>query len=191
MIEVELKAVVKVPDRVVELLRTRSDEQVCLYRDTYYDGADGSLGRTGSELRVRTIVSSDHEWHLLTFKTSAVHESGSKSEHESLIKDRQAIEEILVGLGFVVDIAFEKRCRNYRFSAGGREFLATLVQVPEASDETFIEVETLVRDRSEVPSAIAAVTRVLADLGITERDLTERTYQGMVADHRTAAKETR
>jgi adenylate cyclase class 2 len=83
-----------------------------------------------------------------------------------------------------VSIAFEKRCRNYQFTASGRRMLATLVRVPEI-DGTFLEVETLV-DEDDVRSALDDVRDVLAELGIAEEDLTTELYTDAVAARRGA-----
>jgi adenylate cyclase class 2 len=51
MIEAEVKARVRDPERVKEGLRARAAEHVSVYRDTYYDWPDGSLTAAGRELR--------------------------------------------------------------------------------------------------------------------------------------------
>jgi adenylate cyclase class 2 len=50
--------------------------------------------------------------------------------------------------------------------------------VPEL-EGTFLEVETQASD-DEVPSALAAVRRVLADLGVSDQELTTETYSDAV-----------
>lgn len=189
MIEAELKVDVREPDRVAELLRRKAAEEPSVYRDTYYERPDRSLDAADAELRVRTISSPDGEQHVLTFKTAAVHdESGSKPEYETTVADRRAIERILDELGFVVDLAFEKHCRNYRFQHANRTFLATLVTVPEVGDATFLEVETLVPTADDVPAAIGTIKDLFSELGIGEEDLNPRFYQDMVLTHRNAAQ---
>ena len=85
---------------------------------------------------------------------------------------------ILSALGLVHLVAFEKRCVNYRFTARGRDMLATTVTVPEISG-TFIELETMA-DESDLDDALADVRAVLGELGIGEGDLTTDTYTGAV-----------
>ncbi|MEU6802508.1 class IV adenylate cyclase [Streptomyces neyagawaensis] len=183
MIEAELKARVHSPEAVMRLLDERAEARVEVYRDTYYDRPDGSLEKAGEELRVRTVHGSDGTRTVLTYKGATVDEdSGSKPEHETRVEDAGAAHAILRGLGHVEVIAFEKRCRNYSFEAGGRQLLATLVRVPEL-DGTFLEVETLVEE-DELTVALEDVRAVLAVLGIGPEDLTRETYTGAVAAQR-------
>ncbi|MFE7277928.1 class IV adenylate cyclase [Streptomyces sp. NPDC057623] len=183
MIEAELKARVHAPEAVMRQLDERATARVEVYRDTYYDRPDGSLEKAGEELRVRTVHGADVTRTVLTYKGAAVDEaSGSKPEHETRVEDAEQAHAILRGLGHVVLIAFEKRCRNYDFTARGRRMLATLVRVPEI-DGTFLEVETLV-DEDEVPAALDDIRAVLAELGIVAEDLTRETYTGAVAAQR-------
>ncbi|GGN46830.1 class IV adenylate cyclase [Streptomyces fuscichromogenes] len=183
MIEAELKARVHAPEAVMRLLDERATARVEVYRDTYYDRPDGSVEKAGEELRVRTVHGADGTRTVLTFKGAAVdEESGSKPEYETRVEDADAAHAILRGLGHVVQIAFEKRCRNYDFEAGGRQMLATLVRVPEL-DGTFLEVETLVEE-DQVDAALTDIRAVLAELGIGPEDLTRETYTGAVAAQR-------
>jgi adenylate cyclase, class 2 len=185
MIEAELKADVRDPSHVAVLLGGWASEEPSIYRDTYYDTPERTLERDGRELRVRTVTASTTK-HLLTYKEPAVDEqSQSKPEYESQIADRDVIEHTLLGLGLIVDIAFEKHCRNYRFQSDGRGFLATLVQVPEIDDSTFLELESLVPTSADVPAALSAIRNVFVQLGIDpDRDLNGRYYQEMVRTHR-------
>ncbi|WP_432133171.1 MULTISPECIES: class IV adenylate cyclase [unclassified Streptomyces] len=182
-IEAELKARVHAPAAVMRQLEKRAQARVEVYRDTYYDRPDGALEKSDQELRVRTVHGPDSTRTVLTWKAAAVDEaSGSKPEHETAVADADAAHAILRGLGYVVLIAFEKRCRNYRFEAHGRPMLATLVRVPEI-DGTYLEVETLVAE-AEVAPALDDVRAVLTDLGIGAEDLTRETYTSAVAAQR-------
>lgn len=183
MIEAELKARVKSPDAVVRRLDELGAARVEVYRDTYYDRPDGSLGAADQELRVRTVSGAGSTRTVLTFKDSAVDEDlGSKPEYETHVEDAEAAHAILRSLGHVEVIAFEKHCRNYEFEAHDRQMLATLVRVPEL-DGTFLEVETLTGE-DEVSSALGDIRAVLAELGIGLEDLTRETYTGAVAARR-------
>jgi adenylate cyclase class 2 len=75
-------------------------------------------------------------------------------------------------------VSFEKHCANYRFTAKGRDMLATVVTVPEI-DGTFIELETIVPER-EVTTALSDIRAVLHELGITDEDLTIEQYTDAV-----------
>ncbi|KWX01750.1 Adenylate cyclase [Carbonactinospora thermoautotrophica] len=188
MIEAELKARVKDPERVRQRLRERSTEEVSVYRDTYYDRPDGELAQGDRELRVRTIETAHGARTILTFKDAAVDvDSGSKPEYETTVGQPDMLAAILRALGFAPVIAFEKHCANYAFAAHGRNLRATLVRVPEL-DGDFLEVETLVDDPADVPPALDAIRKALADLGIGEDDLTTEKYTDGVARRRAQAE---
>ncbi|QNP71500.1 class IV adenylate cyclase [Streptomyces roseirectus] len=182
-VEAELKARVRVPGAVERGLGERAVARVEVYRDTYYDRVGGELGRGDEELRIRTVEGVGGRRTVLTWKGAAVDEaSGSKPEYETEVADAEAAHAILRGLGYVVWIAFEKRCRNYEFTAYGREMLATLVEVPEL-EGTFLEVETLVEE-AELGAALEDVRAVMGELGIGAGELTTETYTGAVAERR-------
>lgn len=175
MIEAELKARLTDPDAVRAALAERAPAERAIYSDTYYDTADRALDRAGREIRLRTVETSASRRHLLTFKEPAVDEaSGSKPEHETTVAMPSAVAHMLGALGYGPDIHLTKDCENYRWSAGDREFLATVVRVPEI-DGVFLEVETMAEDH-DVDAALAAVRSVLTDLGVRDADLTTDLY---------------
>jgi adenylate cyclase class 2 len=179
MVEAELKARVRDPGRVRRLLDQRAQGQAATYADTYFDRPDQELYRTGRELRVRTIHTEDSTRHLLTYKAAAVDAaSQSKPEHETEVAQRAPVEAALLGIGFEVWVRLTKQVVNYRFTAGGRRVVASLVTVPQL-EGTFIEVETLAQPH-EVGVALATVRRVLVELEIGEDDLTTARYDEMV-----------
>ncbi|HEY8980551.1 MAG TPA: class IV adenylate cyclase [Streptomyces sp.] len=184
-VEAELKARVREPGEVRRLLDERAEARVEVYRDTYYDRAGGELEAADQELRIRTIEANKGSRTVLTWKGAAIDPvSGSKPEYETAVDDPDAAHAILRGLGYVVLIAFEKRCRNYELTVYGREMLATLVEVPEL-EGTFLEVETLVEE-GELEGALQDVRAVLRELGIADEELTTETYTGAVAERRTS-----
>ncbi|WP_269857320.1 hypothetical protein [Streptomyces sp. RPT161] len=89
---------------------------------------------------------------------------------------------MLKGLGYTPVVAFEKHCRNYRCSTGGRSMLATLVRVPKIGC-TFTEVRTLV-DEHESQVASGDVRAVPGELGIEEKALTAEGCTDAVAASR-------
>ncbi|MGH3928799.1 MAG: class IV adenylate cyclase [Pseudonocardiaceae bacterium] len=189
-IEAELKARVRDPDRVRGLLRQRAAEQHSVYSDVYFDTPDRALTRAGRELRVREVaVSTSHDddaarQTLLTYKDAPVHAaSGSKPETETTVGDANALRAVFTALGFEVVISFQKRCRNYRFTAAGRPLLATLAFVPEL-DETFIEIESIVETDTAVDPVLETIREVLGTLGIDRNDETTEAYTEAVATHR-------
>jgi adenylate cyclase class 2 len=143
-------------------------------------GPDGALDMMGAELRVRAIGYGDGTTrHVLTYKEPPVDEgTQSKPEHETAVNDPAETMRILAGLGYAPVLAFTKDCVNYRFTQDGRDFLATVVTVPEL-DGTFLEVETRASD-DDVAQALAAVRAVLIQLGVSDEELTTDTYSGAV-----------
>ncbi|AXI78400.1 class IV adenylate cyclase [Peterkaempfera bronchialis] len=186
MIEAELKAMVHDPEGVLQRLEALSEGRPEVYQDTYYDNPSGSLGRGDQELRVRTVHGQENTRSVLTYKGPRVDAaSASKTEHETVVDDPDAVHAMLRGLGYLPTIRFEKRCRNYDFESAGRRMLATLVRVPEL-DGTFLEVETLA-DAGDLAAALKDVRAVVQQLGITDADLTTELYTDAVAERRRAA----
>ncbi|MGP3977489.1 class IV adenylate cyclase [Streptomyces sp. 8N114] len=189
MIEAELKARVRDPKAVKQRLDEYALGRAEVYRDTYYDTAEGQLESRDAELRVRTVHGETETRSFLTYKEAKVDEaSGSKPEHETRVEDADAVHRMLRGLGYQPVIAFEKRCRNYEVQAGGRQMLATLVRVPEI-DGTFIELETLVDEEADVQAALVDVRAVLGSLGIADADLTCELYTDAVVARRAGDEE--
>jgi len=130
LIEAELKARVRDPAALRDRLRRLASEEISLYRDTYYDRPGRELTAQGRELRVRIMETSGVRRAVLTYKEPAADSaSGSKPEHETKVADAAVVDEILRALGLEHLVAFEKHCANYRFTARGRDMLATMVTV--------------------------------------------------------------
>lgn len=188
-VEAELKALARNPARIHAALSRRAVGECSIYSDRYFDYPDRGWTRQGSELRVRTVTDElGRARALLTFKEPAVDEvSGSKPEHETAVENADVLVTVLTALGVKQIIAFEKRCVNYRFTAQGRDLLATVVTVPELAGRTFIELET-VADPGDVDAALHVVRSVLRELGIEDSDLTTQAYTDAVASRRGAAQ---
>lgn len=184
-VEVELKAVVRDVDSVRAALDERGAAEKASYADRYFDYPDRRLSEQGRELRVRTITENGGPTQvLLTYKEPAVDaDSGSKPEHETAVEDADVVTTVLTAVGVEELIAFEKHCANYRFTAHGRDLLATVVTVPELNGRTFIELETLT-DADDVTAALDVVRAALRELGITADDLTTEAYTDAVASQR-------
>lgn len=179
MIEAELKARLADPDAVRAALARRATVERATYRDTYYDTPGQDLDQAGRELRLRTVETADAVRHLLTFKEPVVDKaSGSKPEHETTVGTPDAVDHLIQALGLRPLIALTKECENYRLAVRGRDFLATVVRVPEL-DGMFLEVETLAEER-DVDEALAAVRQLLAELGVTADQLTTELYTDAV-----------
>lgn len=183
-VEVELTAIVRDPDQVRAKLASRTEPEHSIYSDTYFDRPDHSMDAAGYELRVRTITTGDDRRVVLTYKEPPVEGGeGSKPEHETALADAEVMRTVLIGLGLVELIAFEKYCDNYRFTEQARAILVTVVRIPELDGQTFIEVETTA-EPDDVPAALAVVRGVLADLGIGDQDLSTESYTDRVAARR-------
>lgn len=186
-LEAELTAVVTDPDRVRAALSRRALVEPASYADTYYDHPDLRLEREGYELRVRTVTTATASRVVLTYKEPPMPGGqGAKPEHETAVADAGVLHTMLRGIGLLDVIAFTKHCENYRFTERGRELLATLVRIPDLGDQAFLELETAA-EPAEVPAALEDVRAVLADLGISDDDLTTETYTSRVAAARADA----
>lgn len=182
VVEAELKALAREPERIHAALSQRAVGERSIYLDRYFDYPDRGWTRRGNELRVRTVTSelgSTKAW--LTFKEPAVDPaSGSKPEHETMIGDAGVLVSVLTALGLEQIVAFEKRCVNYRFTTQGRELTATVVTIPELAGQTFLELETRA-DPDDLDAALEVVRSVLRELGVKESDLTTQAYTDAVA----------
>jgi adenylate cyclase, class 2 len=178
-VEAELKARLSNPAAVrahLDQLTTGVHEQ---YHDTYLDTPGHLLDTEGRELRVRTITRNGETRHLLTYKEPPVDQATqSKPEHEIVVADPDATITILTGLGYPPVLTFTKKCTNYRINHHGRDFLATLVTVPEVGG-TYLEVETIT-DIKDLNAALQAIDHLVADLGITADELTTDAYTDAV-----------
>jgi adenylate cyclase, class 2 len=185
MIEAELKADVRDPDRVHRSLAERADGIRSTYADRYFDFPDRRFTEQGRELRVRTVTDDTGTRRvLLTYKEPPVDdESGSKPEHETAAADAEVLATVLTSLGVEEVISFEKRCVNYRFTARGWDMLATVVTVPELAGKTFIELETAAHP-DDVTAALRAIQLVLGELGITAGEYTTEAYTDAMAAQR-------
>jgi adenylate cyclase, class 2 len=163
----------------------RFAEELCGTGDRWWE----AMVAVEAELRVRTVTDElGRTRALLTFKQPAVDQtSGSKPEHETAVEDADVLVTVLTALGVEQIIAFEKRCVNYRFTAQGRDLLATVVTVPELAERTFLELETLA-DPSDVDAALHVVRSTLRELGIEDSDLTTQSYTDAVATRRGTAQ---
>lgn len=182
-VEAELKAIVRDVQAVSAALERRAPGRPSAYADRYFDFPDRRLTWEGRELRVRVITDHDGRRVVLTYKEPAAHASGSKPEHETIAADAQVLAVVLEALGLRELIAFEKHCVNHRFTAHGRDMLATLVTVPELDGQTFIELETLTAP-DDLDCAVADVRAVLGELGVMGADVTDEAYTDAVARRR-------
>jgi adenylate cyclase, class 2 len=183
VIEAELKAHVRDPQGLHEQLRQLATGEHSVYHDTYYDHPGKDLTASGRELRLRTIKADGQERSLLTYKEPSVDEaSGSKPEHETEVASPAAVDSLLRGVGFQHLVSFEKYCTNYRFTAQGRNMLATVVTVPDL-DGTFLELETIASPE-DTQAALGDIRAMLEQLGVPSKDLTTAQYTDAVLAQR-------
>lgn len=183
MIEAELKARLIDPEPARAALDRKSVAEKATYHDTYYDTADGQLEKDGRELRLRTVKSAAAARHFLTFKEAAVDEaSGSKPEYETTVDTPSAVAHMVEALGYGPAIELTKECENYRFTVDGREFLATVVRVPDV-DGTWLEMETMA-EHDDVGTALAAVRLLMIEVGVDDDQLTTELYTDVVREAR-------
>jgi len=186
-VEVELKAHVRDRNRVLRVLDQLATAETATYQDTYYDTPEGALARAGKEFRARTIHVGDQQTLLLTFKEPKLDSSG-QPEHEVVVAaDPNQLSAILTGLGYVPVIAFTKLCTNYRLTRNSSSILATVVQLPEIGDKTYIEVECVlsVAEEPHIASTAETLRSFMIDvLGLDEATFTDDTYTGAVRKHR-------
>ena len=183
LIEAELTAVLRDPGRVRAELAGRALPESCVYADTYYDRPDRGLDTAGYEVRVRAVTRGEDTQTFLTYKEPAVTEWGAKPEYETTVGDSSVLRAVFGGLGLVELIAFRKHCENYRFTAQGRDLVATVVQIPELEGQTFLELETMA-EQEDLAGAHAVLRDVLHQLGGSTDDLTTESYTDRVAARR-------
>jgi adenylate cyclase class 2 len=94
----------------------------------------------------------------------------------------EAVDVLLLGVGFEHLVSFEKHCTNYRFRIEGRDLLATVVTVPEL-DGTFLELKTMAGP-ADTEAALAAIRTALLRLGIVSDDLITEQYTDAVLAQR-------
>jgi adenylate cyclase class 2 len=179
VIEAEIKARLSNPAQVRQRLEQWATGTPETYVDTYFDTPERSLSVRDQELRIRTISGPNGTRHLLTYKGQPVDAvTQSKPEFETLVSDREAAATILTSLGFPAEVAFTKECVNYALDRANRNFLATVVTVPEI-EGTFLEVETQAAD-DDVNAALDAVRHLLGELGVDQTQWTTGTYTDAV-----------
>lgn len=177
MYEVELKLRAEhgpVRERLVEL--GAEEGETVSQTDTYYDAPHRAFAETDEALRVRRQRPTDDEETTvkLTYKGPLVDESSkTRQEHETVVIDGTAIEEILQGLGFEPAAQVQKRRTYYE-----HEGYTVVLDVVEGLGE-FVEVE---RETEEVAPAREGAIALLERLGLDPSEGIRRSYLGMLLD---------
>lgn len=102
----------------------------------------------------------------------------SKPEYETIVATPDAVAHMIQALGYGPVIELTKDCENYRFADSGRDFLATVVRVPEI-DGTYVELETMAAE-DQVDAALGAVRALHNQLGVAADDVTTELYTDAV-----------
>lgn len=154
------------------------------YLDVYFAHSVLVPEKSDRELRVRTIKGHDGSRAFLTFKDEIIDaETRSKRELETEVADGQEMCAILDAAGFSRSVELEKHCVNWRFTYDTWPVLASLVRVPELPN-TFLELESVVDQRENVPEALGALRTLACELGLSGQDETTGSYTDAVRQHR-------
>lgn len=138
--ELECKLAVDSHEPVRDALRAAGATRVGRVREfnRLFDRADGSLRDAGCGLRVRqvTLLEGDGPGSSVTYK-GPVQKGAFKlrEEIETAVADSEAMEKLLVALGYKVHVSFEKLRETWRL--GG--CLVELDELPQLGE--FVEVE--------------------------------------------------
>ncbi len=150
-IEIELKLQVESHDAVRERLRELGGifEGVYLETNHIMDQPDGTLRRQGKGLRVRSMVCEQGKEvpATLTFKGPRLAGAlKSREEIEVEVSDAEDARNVLVSLGYVSVLTYQKRRERWRFSSCHIEldeppYLGCFVEIEGADEQTIRGVQ--------------------------------------------------
>ncbi|MFW6384018.1 MAG: class IV adenylate cyclase [Halodesulfurarchaeum sp.] len=138
--------------------------------DVYYGAPHRDFATTDEALRRRTERRDGDDRTVLTYK--GPRESGAgkvRPEHETVVRDPDALASILEALGFEPAATVTKR--RHRYDLDG--VAVTLDEVEELGE--FVEVETGVK-RSDIDAARDRVTATIAALGLSDATPIQESY---------------
>jgi adenylate cyclase, class 2 len=95
------------------------------------------------EAELKALVRNPERIHAALSRRAVGEASGSKPDHETGSRMPTCWSPCSSHSASSKSSRSEKRCVNYRFTAQGRDLLATVVTVPELAGRTFLELETL------------------------------------------------
>ena len=147
--------------------------------DTYYDAPHRSFAETDEALRIRReFDDTGGSTTRITYKGALV-DSASKTreERETRVEDDDAMDAILVALGFTPAATVEKRRQRYRFE----EFTITLDDVDGLGQ--FLEIETGT-DASGLGAARDRATALLESLDLDPDAQLRTSYLSMLLEQR-------
>lgn len=185
MYEVEIKVPADV-DAVRRRLRETDAEPVDArsQRDVYYDAPHREFAETDEALRLRyespLVGGIDSEpveepTTKLTYKGPLLDaDSKTRSEHETVVDDGDAVEGVLAGLGFDPAATVRKRREFWTFAG----FTVTL-DVVEGVGE-FVEIERAVDDESAIETAREEAVAALDRIGLDADTQVRTSYLGLL-----------
>ncbi|HEA28789.1 MAG TPA: class IV adenylate cyclase [Leeuwenhoekiella sp.] len=187
MYEVELTAIVKNKAEVLKKLAeyAKKPAHKVIYDDLYFD-KNNELDERDCELRLRkkTFPASGKMTHWLTLKEAPFDQkTRSKPEFETEITDFESTQAIFKGLGYTLDIRYNKNCQFFYVTYREIQIEISLVELPELT-ETFIEIETQTEQLNQTDALFKILYTFLEEIGISPNDLTTIQYQDAVRESR-------
>lgn len=169
MIEVEIKAAVKHPDKVrlrlIKLGCVSSGKK--LQSDTYYNSRDRDFAATDEALRIRK----EGVDAVITYKGPRIgSDSKSRREIEVGVNDAAAAEDILIALGYTRVLCIVKSREIFRSG----EHVLSLDEVEGLGH--FLEIETFCETEDEVQEKVDRIIGILRDIGIGRDTTTTKSY---------------
>jgi len=145
-----------------------------LHTDMFFDDVERSLTQSDKCLRLRTSSEGGRERFYLTYKGPKQSDDYKKrQEIEAEVKDAEAVEELLIVLGYEKTLAFEKRRELWRL--GGCE--VSLDEMPRLG--RFVEIEG--------PDSVS-IADVQRKLDLADRAHIQQSYAALIADKRGPAR---
>ncbi len=183
MYEVELKAILVKPQEVIRKLEaTEINSYAEVHYEDVYFAPDVQFIHEERELRVRkkTDIHTSHVEVVLTYKDRPFDVvSKSKPEYEVRLSDFETGLVILKGLGFKIDVRFEKLCKNYSIRFQNEVIEVTIAEIPQLEHQ-YIEVECRTENISETGKLFELLDGFLHDIGIREEDINNSYYTDLV-----------
>ncbi|AFK23313.1 class IV adenylate cyclase [Pyrococcus sp. ST04] len=161
MYEVELKGYAD--DEIFEKVREKFEfMRKEIHEDIYYQHPCRDFSRTDEALRIRIKRFNGHFEAFLTYKGPKIDEkSKTRFEIEVEIDDVDKYSQLLEALGFREVLTIVKTREKYYVDKG---ITITLDEVEGLGK--FVEIETLVKEKEEIPKAVERLEKILRDIGV-------------------------
>lgn len=164
MIEIEIKAKINDSKKAMEDLGkigatySHTERQ----HDIYFNAPDKDYAKTDEALRIRQIPDGDDFKRILTYKGPKINsKSKTRKEVEVEISDVDAMNEILVNLGFKASAIVSKIRRIFNYE----DYTITLDKIEELG--YYMEIEYVTDDEAKVDEMCDNIMGVFEKLGIT------------------------